>query len=173
MNLSIEIETQVNTESWPMLKIHEGWRQQKEAPFKIHFKKKIRMHSILDNTLRHRNKSTRAHKSKNNHHSAASCRTLCHVTKVRSSQTGFSSSSVNNKFTVLQWIQQSTFGMWLNETIALTNLHQLCDAFMSAWTKMSEEHFQQLHESMRQRITAVLKTKRRPTWFYQDVNGKW
>lgn len=135
MNLSIEIETQVNTESWTMLKIHEGWRQQKEAPFKIHFKKKIRMHFILDNTLRHRNKRTRAHKSKNNHHSAASCRTLCHVTKVRSSQTGFSSSSVNNKFNVLQWIQQSTFGMWLNETIALTNLHQLCDAFMSAWTK--------------------------------------
>lgn len=56
MNLSIEIETQVNTESWLMLKIHEGWRQQKEAPFKIHFKKKIRMHSILDNTLRHTRK---------------------------------------------------------------------------------------------------------------------
>ncbi len=40
-----------------------------------------------------------------------------------------------------------------------TNLQQLCDAIMSIWTKISEECFQLLVESMPRRIKAVLKAK--------------
>ncbi len=38
-----------------------------------------------------------------------------------------------------------------------TNLQQLRDAIMSIWTKISEECFQHLVESMPRRIRAVLK----------------
>ena len=44
-----------------------------------------------------------------------------------------------------------------------TNLHQLCDAIMSIWTKPSEERFQHLVESIPQRIEVVLKAKGGPT----------
>ncbi len=44
-----------------------------------------------------------------------------------------------------------------------TNLQQLCDAIMSIWTKISEECFQHLFESMPWRIKAVLKAKEGPT----------
>ncbi len=44
-----------------------------------------------------------------------------------------------------------------------TNLQQLCDAIMSIWTKISEECFQHLVESMPQIIKAVLKAKGGPT----------
>ncbi len=40
-----------------------------------------------------------------------------------------------------------------------TNLQQLRDAIMSIWTKISEECFQHLVESMTRRIKAVLKPK--------------
>ncbi len=40
-----------------------------------------------------------------------------------------------------------------------TNLQQLRDAIMSIWTKISEECFQNLVESMPRRIKAVLKAK--------------
>ncbi len=40
-----------------------------------------------------------------------------------------------------------------------TNLQQLCDAIMSIWTKISEEYFQCLVESMPRRIKAVLKVQ--------------
>ncbi len=40
-----------------------------------------------------------------------------------------------------------------------TNLQQLCDAIMSIWTKIFEECFQHLVESMPRRIKAVLKGK--------------
>ncbi len=40
-----------------------------------------------------------------------------------------------------------------------TNLQQLRDAIMSIWTKISEECFQHLVESMSRRIKAVLKAK--------------
>ncbi len=40
-----------------------------------------------------------------------------------------------------------------------TNLQQLRDALMSIWTKISEECFQHLVESMPRRIKAVLKAK--------------
>ena len=46
-----------------------------------------------------------------------------------------------------------------------TNLQQLHDAVMSIWTKISEECFQHLVESMQQRIKAVLKAKEVPTWY--------
>ncbi len=44
-----------------------------------------------------------------------------------------------------------------------TNLQQLRDAIMSIWTKISEECFQHLDESMPWRIKAVLKEKGGPT----------
>ena len=40
-----------------------------------------------------------------------------------------------------------------------TNLQQLYDDIMSIWTKLSEECFQYLVESMTGRIKAVLKAK--------------
>ncbi len=40
-----------------------------------------------------------------------------------------------------------------------TNLKQLRDAIMSIWTKISEECFQHLVESMPRRIKAVLRQK--------------
>ncbi len=40
-----------------------------------------------------------------------------------------------------------------------TNLQQLCDAIMTIWTKISEECFQHLVESVSRRIKTVLKTK--------------
>ncbi len=43
-----------------------------------------------------------------------------------------------------------------------TNLQQLRDPIMSIWTKISEECFQHLVESMPRRIKAVLKTKGGP-----------
>ncbi len=42
---------------------------------------------------------------------------------------------------------------------------QLYDAIMSIWTNISEECFQNLVESMPQRIKAVLKEKGGPTWY--------
>ncbi len=44
-----------------------------------------------------------------------------------------------------------------------TNLQQLHDVIMSIWTKISEEYFQHLVESMPRRIKAVLKAKGGPT----------
>ena len=46
-----------------------------------------------------------------------------------------------------------------------TNLQQMRDAIMSIWTKISEECFQHLVESMPQRIKAVLKAKGGPTFY--------
>jgi len=40
-----------------------------------------------------------------------------------------------------------------------TNLHQLQDAILSIWAKISKECFQHLVESMPHRIKAVLKAK--------------
>ncbi len=49
--------------------------------------------------------------------------------------------------------------------VQLTNLQQLRDAIMSIWTKISEECFQHLVESMPQRIKAVRKAKGGPTMY--------
>ncbi len=43
--------------------------------------------------------------------------------------------------------------------VQTTNLQQLRDAIMSIWTKISEECFQHLVESVPRRIKAVLKAK--------------
>ncbi len=53
-----------------------------------------------------------------------------------------------------------------------TNLQQLRDAIMSIWTKISEECFQHLVESMPRRIKAVLKGKGCPTRYLQGVPNK-
>ncbi len=45
------------------------------------------------------------------------------------------------------------------------DVQQLLDAIMSIWTKIFEECFQYLVESMPQRIKAVLKAKGGPTWY--------
>ncbi len=41
--------------------------------------------------------------------------------------------------------------------VQTTNLQQLCDAIMTIWTKISEECFQHLVESVPRRIKTVLK----------------
>ncbi len=80
----------------------------------------------------------------------------------------------DNEFTLLKWPPQSPDlnpieHLWdvVEREIHImdvqpTNLQQLCDAIMSIWTKISEECFQHLVESMPRRIKAVLKTKEDP-----------
>ncbi len=53
-----------------------------------------------------------------------------------------------------------------------TNLQKLCDAIMSIWSKISEECFQHLVESMPRRIKAVLKAKGDTTRCKQCVPNK-
>ncbi len=53
-----------------------------------------------------------------------------------------------------------------------TNLQQLRDTIVSIWTKISEECFQHLVESMPRIIKAVLKVKAGPTWYKQGVPNK-
>ncbi len=78
----------------------------------------------------------------------------------------------DNEFTLLKWPPHSPDlnpieHIWDVEirimAVQLTNLQQLRDAIMSIWTKISEECFQHLVESMPWRIKAVLKAKGRPT----------
>ncbi len=81
----------------------------------------------------------------------------------------------DNEFTLLKWPPQSPDlnpieHLWdvVEREIHImdvqsTNLQQLCDAIMSIWTKVSEECFQHLVESMPRRIKAVLKAKGGPT----------
>ncbi len=56
--------------------------------------------------------------------------------------------------------------------VQLTNLQQLRDAIMSIWTKIYDECFQHLVESMPRRINAVLKAKGGPTRYKQGVPNK-
>ena len=81
----------------------------------------------------------------------------------------------NNEFTLLKWPPQSPDlnpieHLWdvVERVIQImdvqpTNLQQLRDAFMSIWSKISEECFQHLVESVPQRIKAVLNAKGGPT----------
>ncbi len=97
-----------------------------------------------------------------------------HVTKLKSSQTGFLNMTPL-EFNLLKWPPQSPDlnpieHLWdvVEREICImdvqpTNLQQLCDAIMSIWTKISEECFQHLVESMPRIIKAVLKTKGGPT----------
>ncbi len=82
---------------------------------------------------------------------------------------------LEHKFTLLKWPPQSPDlnpieHLWdvVKREIRImdvqpTNLQQLCDAIMSILTKISEECFQHLVESMPRRIKAVLKAKGGPT----------
>ncbi len=77
----------------------------------------------------------------------------------------------DNEFTLLKWPPQSLDlkpieHLWdvVEREIHImdvqpTNLQQLCDAIISIWTKISEDCFQHLVESMPWRIKAVLKAK--------------
>ncbi len=93
-----------------------------------------------------------------------------------------------NEFTLLKWppqspdlnpiehlwdvVEREIRIMYLN--VKLTNLQQLRDAIMSIWTKISEECFQHLVESMPRRIKAVLKAKGGPTRCKVYLkNGQW
>ncbi len=57
--------------------------------------------------------------------------------------------------------------------VQTTNLQQLCDAIMTIWTKISEEYFQHLVESMPRRIKTVLKEKASPTGTSKVYLIKW
>ncbi|KAK0148824.1 Transposable element Tcb2 transposase [Merluccius polli] len=91
----------------------------------------------------------------------------------------------DNEFTVLKWPPQSPDlnpieHLWdvVEREIRImdvqpTNLQQLRDAIMSIWTKLSEECFQYLVESVPRRIKAVLKAKGGPTRILIfQLNGK-
>ncbi len=73
----------------------------------------------------------------------------------------------DNEFTLLKWPPQSPdlnpiehlWDVVEREIRIMTNLQQLRDDIMSMWTKISEECFQHLVESMLRRIKAVLKVK--------------
>ncbi len=90
----------------------------------------------------------------------------------------------DNEFTLLKWPSQSPDlnpieHLWdvVEREIRImdvqsTNLQQLRDAIMSIWTKISEECFQHLVESMPRRIKAVLKAKAGPTQYKQGVPNK-
>ncbi len=81
---------------------------------------------------------------------ATSSRIMHHVTKLKSSQTGFLNMTMSSLY---------SNGLHSHQT----NLQQLCDVIMSIWTKISEECLQHLVESMPRRIKAVLKAKGGPT----------
>ncbi len=90
----------------------------------------------------------------------------------------------DNEFTLLKWPPQSPDlnpieHLWdvVEREIHITdvqptNLQQLRDAIMSIRTKISEECFQHLVESMPRIIKAVLKAKGGPTRYYQGVPNK-
>ncbi len=106
---------------------------------------------------------------------ATSSRIMHHVTKLKSSQTGFlnmtmSSLYSNGLHSHQISIQQSTFGMWWNgrftswmcSRLICSNCVML-SCQQSIWTKIYEKCFQHLVESMLRRINAVLKAKGGPT----------
>ncbi len=99
--------------------------------------------------------------------------TLCHKAQIISNWF----LERDSEFTVLQWPPQSPdlnaiehFWDVVKLEIRImnvqpTNLQQLRDAVMSIWTRISEECFQHVVESMPRRIKAVQKAKGGPTWY--------
>ncbi len=95
------------------------------------------------------------------------------VTKLKSSQTGFLNMTMSSL--LLKWLPQSSdlnpiehLRDAVEQEIRImdvqpANLQQLHDAIMSIWTKIPEECFQHLVESMPRGIKAVLKEKGGPT----------
>ncbi len=96
---------------------------------------------------------------------ATSSRIMHHVTKLKSSQTGFLNMTMSSLYS--NGLHSHLWDVVEREIhimdVQLTNLQQLRDAIMSIWTKISEECFQHLVESMPRRIKAVLKAKVGPT----------
>ncbi len=91
---------------------------------------------------------------------ATSSRIMHHVTKLKSSQTGFLNMTMSSLY--LNPIEHLWDGVEREihiMDVQPTNLQQLCDAIMSIWTNISEEGFKHLVESMPWRIKAVLKAK--------------
>ncbi len=97
-----------------------------------------------------------------------SSRIMHHVTKLKSSQTGFLNMTMSSLYS--NGLQSPDLNpiehLWdvvVQEirimNVQLTNLQQLRDAILSIWTKISEECFQHLVESIPRRIKAVLKAK--------------
>ncbi len=84
---------------------------------------------------------------------ATSSRIMHHVTKLKSSQAGFLNMTMSSLYSNV--VEREIRFM----DVQPTNLQQLRDAIMSIWTKISEECFQHLVESMPQIIKAVLKAK--------------
>ncbi len=91
----------------------------------------------------------------------------------------------DNEFTLFKWPPQSPDlnpieHLWdvVEREIRImdvqrTNLQQLRDAIMTIWTKIPEECFQHLVESMLSRTVAVLKSKEGPTRYYQGIPLMW
>ncbi len=98
-------------------------------------------------------------------------RIMHHVTKFKSSQTGFLNMTMSSLYSPPQSPDLNPIEhLWdvVEQEICImdvqpTNLQQLCDAIMSIWTKISEECFQYLIESMPRRIKAFLKAQAGPT----------
>ncbi len=92
-----------------------------------------------------------------------------HVTKLKSSQTGFLNMTMSSLYSqspdhnpiehLWDMVERESRIM----EVQPTNLQQLRDAIMSIWTKISEECFQHLVESMTRRNKVVLKAKGGPT----------
>ncbi len=96
---------------------------------------------------------------------ATSSRIMHHVTKLKSSQTGFLNMTMSSLYSNcppqspdLNPIEH-LWDVVEREIRIMTNLQQLRDAIISIWTKITEECFQHLVESMLRRIKAVLKAK--------------
>ncbi len=107
---------------------------------------------------------------------ATSSRIMHHVTKLKSSQTGFLNMTMSSLYSIGLHNLNPIEHLWdvvereiRIMDVQLTNLQQLRDAIMSIWTKISEECFQHLVESMPWRIKAVLKAKVGPTRYLQCV----
>ncbi len=84
---------------------------------------------------------------------ATSSRIMHHCHKAQSISDWFLEH--DNEFTLLKWAPQSPDlnpieHLWdvVEQEICIMDVQQLCDAIMSIWTKISEECFQHLVESM-------------------------
>ncbi len=101
-----------------------------------------------------------------------SSRIIHNVTNLKSSQTGFLNMTMSSLYSIgLQSPDLNPIEhLWdvvereiLIMNVQPTNLQRLRDAIISIWTKVSEECFHHLVESMPRRIKAVLKAKGGPT----------
>ncbi len=99
---------------------------------------------------------------------ATSSRIMHHVTKLKSSQTGFLNMTMSSLYsnglqspdlTPIEHLWDVVEREIHIMDVQPTNLQQLCDTIMSILTKISEECFQHLVESVPRRIKAVLKAK--------------